>query len=222
MGMIDSLVSVVRESYDGLMGLFPSAVGQSVNVLILAILIAVVALFIWYFYRTLSQRNLISLNLSQYNTSDHPTMNKILATILYLLEYMILMPFLISLWFAALSVFVLLIASERSVIQILMLAASMVLAIRILAYSNGEISKDLAKLFPFITLSVFILTPGSFDLGNVLGRFADLPSLFTNIFYFLLVLLIVEILLRVVYMLIQLWRSREEISGEVVVVRKGK
>jgi len=213
--VIDRFVEGITGAYGGILGYFSPEVGQAVNVFIIAVLIAITALFVWYFYRTLSQKNLISLNLSQYNRSEHPVYSKFLATGLYLLEYIILMPFLIFVWFAALSIFTLLITSERTVVQILMLSASLILAIRILAYTNQEISRDLAKLFPFITLSVFLLTPGSFDLSNSLSKLGSIQGLFTNILYFLLVVFAVEILLRVASTVVQFSRSAEKLSSGV-------
>ncbi len=217
MGLIEDFISAVKEAYDLVIGIFPGPAGQAVNVFVIAILVAVVSLFIWYFYRSLSQRNLISLNLGQYNNSEHPAASKTLALLFYFLEYIIIMPFLIGLWFAALAVFILVIASERSVAQVLMLTAALVAAVRILAYSNSEISRDLAKLFPFITLSVFLLTPGSFDLNNLFGKFSELPVLITSIFYFIFVIFAVEIILRVIYTIRRLFADK---FGEGVAVRR--
>ncbi len=217
-GVIESFAEGIGAFYSGVLGAFPSAVRQALNVFIIAVLIAGISMFIWYFYRSLSQRNLISLNLSQYNTSEHSVTSKLLATSFYLLEYVVLMPVLIFFWFMALSVFIFLIASERTVVQILMLTASLVLAIRILAYWNEEISRDLAKLFPFITLSVFLLMPGSFELSNILKKLGNISGLFNYIVYFLLAVLFVEIFLRVFYTIFNVVRSGEKI-GEGVAFR---
>src|SRR3989344_2438759 len=122
------------------------------NVLFLAVVLAVISLFIWEFYKSTSKRNLIRLDLKKYNYSEHPFVSKILAIALYLIEYIIIIPFLIILWFTGLSIVLLLIA-ERPINEILFISAALIGAIRILAYYKVEMSKDLAKLFPLITLS---------------------------------------------------------------------
>ena len=86
----------------------------------------------------------------------------------------------------------------------------MVAAIRMLAYYNQEIAKDLAKLFPFITLSLFILTPGAFNVEGILNQLNALPSLFRSIFSFLIVIFIVEIILRIIYTATEFLRTEEE------------
>lgn len=185
--------------------IYPSSL--AFNVLIFSIALAVVSLFIWYFYRSISKRNLINLDLDQYNTSDHPFFSKLFALLLYLVEYIIVMPLLIVLWFAGLSIVLLVIAKERPTHEILLIAAAIIGAVRILAYFHGEISKDLAKLFPFITLSVFLLSPGELNYEQMLSKVYEIPALFNNILSFVLVVLLIEVVLRLFYSIFLFWAS---------------
>jgi hypothetical protein len=185
-----------------------------VNVLLLAVILTIVSLFIWEFYKSTSKRNLITLDLRKYNTSEHPLFSKLLASFFYLLEYLIVMPILIAFWFTALSVVLLLIAEDRPVSEILLIAAAMITAIRILAYFKGEISKDLAKLFPFIALSFFLLSPGELNFIDVTSRFQEIPDLLGHILSFVFVIFMVEIVLRIFYAFYEFWRSEEEVNRE--------
>jgi small-conductance mechanosensitive channel len=180
------------------------------SVFVLAITLAIVALFIFKFYKSISKKTIIRLNLKKYNTSEHPVGSKVLAMVLYLLEYIIFMPFLIALWFVALAIVLLLIAEEQTIGYILWISVSMIGAIRILAYVKKEVSEDLAKLFPFITLSVFLLTPGEFSLDILSEKISMIPLLLSNIFSFILVVLLIEIILRVFYTVYTFWASEEE------------
>src|SRR3989338_3540783 len=123
-----------------------------IQIAVLVVLITVVALAIFSFYKSLGKKDLISLNLYTYNRYDHPTMKKIFAVILYLIEYILIIPFFIILWSLILSVTLLLLI-DSNVGYVVLLTAALIASIRILAYYRGEISKDLAKLFPFFTLS---------------------------------------------------------------------
>ena len=82
--------------------------------------------------------------MSKYNYSNHAVAKKFFATIFYLLEYVIVTPIIIVLWFAALAIVLMLIAESYSIDQVLLVSAAIIGAIRILAYYKGEISKDLA------------------------------------------------------------------------------
>ncbi|MFH1425506.1 MAG: hypothetical protein ABIG28_02130 [archaeon] len=194
----------------------PDQGALALTVLLFAIALVIVAIFIWNFYRSTSKRNLIDLNLRKYNHSEHPLMYKVFATVLYLLEYIVIMPFLITLWYAGLAFVLLLIAKERPINDILLISAAMIAAIRILAYYRTEIAKDLAKLFPFITLSVFLLTPGEFNLEQIVSHIYKIPISLNILFYFILVVAVVEIILRFVYTMFEFWRSEEEATGGVI------
>ena len=197
--------------YNWFLNLFPSYLSGAVQVLFFAVLLAVVSIFIWKFYNSLSKKNLISLNLRQYNRADHPAVSKILAIILYFLEYIIIVPFLILIWFAALSIVILLVSEGKDTGDILVVTAAIVGAIRILAYYNREISKDLAKLFPFVTLSVFLITAGAFNFDRVISQISEIPKFLGNTLYFLFAVFIIEIVLRVFYTIIYFWDTEEEI-----------
>lgn len=191
----------------------------TMNVLIFSILLAVASFFIWNFYKSISKRNLIELNLSEYNTSEHPLASKFFAIILYLLEYLVIMPLLIALWYAALSVVLLLIASDVSISGVLFVSAVIIGAIRLLAYFHSEIAKDLAKMFPFIALSFFLLSFESFgktfNIGEITSKISQISSYYGEVFSFVLVVFGIEIVLRIFYTIYEFWRSEEEAAGNV-------
>ena len=209
MGATESLFEGLFKVYQSILGIFPESWTSFITLILAMILVVIVALFIWYFYKSLSQKDLITLNLYKYNRSEHPTISKILAVMLYFIEYILVMPFLILVWFTALAFIILVIADQQSVQGVLFLSAVLIGAIRILAYVHKEIAQDLAKLFPFITLSIFLLSPGAFNLEGVFLRAAGLGILFDQVFAFFFVIFVVEIILRLGSTVRSFWRSGE-------------
>lgn len=186
----------------------------AVSVIVLLATLVVASLFIFKFYKSLSKRNLISLNLYKYNTSEHPITNKVFAMLLYLIEYVFFIPFLIMLWFAGIAVFVLLISSDSLTVDyILWVSAALIGAIRVLAYIRTEIATDLAKMFPFTTLSFLLLSAGNFDLDLLMTNLRTIPSLLNHILSFIVVVLVIEIIMRAFYTLYEFWKS--EGGGQV-------
>ena len=49
------------------------------------------SVFVFYFYRYLAKKNLIELNLEQYNKYSHPGIIKFFAAIFYFIEYIIIL-----------------------------------------------------------------------------------------------------------------------------------
>lgn len=187
----------------------------ALDVLSLIAILTVISFFIWYFYKSISKKDIIELNLKEYNQTEHPIWNKIFAIFLYMVEYILIMPILIILWFAALSVVLFFLATETSVNDLLLIAAALIGSIRILAYFHSEISKDLAKLFPFITLAVFLLSIKNFNLSTIFTKIKEIPSFFDNLFSFFLVIFVMEIVIRLVYAIVIFWQS-EEIENQIL------
>jgi len=187
------------------------------------IVIAIYAIFIWKFYKFLARKNILRLNLNRYNRTEHPVWNKITASAFFLLEYVIIVPILVFFWFSVLSIFLLLLSKNQDVNQILIISAAIVAAIRLTSYYSNDLSKDLAKMFPFTVLAIFLLEPGFFSVSKLIERFSEIPSLFQNFLIYLVFIIILEIVLRVIFTLIEIiFSSNQQTQPNVktVVIEK--
>src|SRR3989344_4927196 len=122
------------------------------------VLIFVYSIFIWKVYRAISRKDIISLNLGQYNYLEHAVLKKILAGILYFIEYIIILPFLILFWYVIFAGVLLFFSENISIEQILLLSAAVVGSIRLLAYYDSDIAAEVAKLLPFTILAITLLS----------------------------------------------------------------
>ena len=160
--------------------------------------IVIYSIFVFYFYRFLAKKNIIELNLNQYNQYSNPALVKFFAVIFYIIEYVILLPILTFFWFAILSILILLLAKDIDVNTILLISAALVASVRVTAYVNEDLSKDLAKMVPFTLLAIAITTSGFFSIGNLLSRISEIPSLFSNVPYYLLFIVAIELIMRTI------------------------
>lgn len=213
-GIADFLSGFV-EGYSKLFMILPEEYFSLVNVFIFAVLISLYAVFTWKFYRLLSKKDILSLNLSQYNNVEHPLLNKLVAISLYLIEYIIIMPALIFFWFGILALIILLLSQSLEIGQVIIVSAAMVAAIRILAYYEEDLSKDMAKMFPFTILAIFILSPEFFSLQRVANNLTLIPELFIQIMYFLVLIVSIEFLLRILDLGIRFVFSRKGEQEEI-------
>lgn len=186
---------VITEALEYIYSL-PLIYQQIYTVAIYIILISVYSVFIWKVYRLISKKDIISLNLRQYNSFDHPTLNKIFAGILYFIEYMIILPFLVLFWYLLFALVLILFSEIASLEQILLLSAAVVGSIRLLAYYNHDISADVAKLLPFTILAITLLNHKLIDVARF-NEFADsIGQSFVFIGFVLLFIVGLEIILR--------------------------
>jgi hypothetical protein len=181
------------------------------------IFIAIYSVFVWKFYKFLASRDIIELNLNQYNRSKYPRFEKFFAVLLFMAEYMIILPFLVLFWFAIFSMFLLLLSESQSAQQILLIAAAIIASTRISAYISEDLSKDIAKILPFTVLAMFILGNDFFNIDTFVLKISQIPSLFNNVLMFIIFIFIVEFILRGFHSIIQLiYSSESSDSGDKV------
>ena len=202
--VLEEVKAGLMSGYNQFISLIPDKYQPLINLLIFALLISVYSIFTWHFYRNLSKKDLLELNLTKYNRTVHPFVNKALASILNIIEYIIILPFLIFFWFAILAFIILILSEGQSAAQIITISAAIVAAIRIISYYTEDLSRDLAKMFPFTVLTISLLTPNFFSLDRVLSFITEIPAFFGSIFYYLAFIIVLEIILRILDTLINL------------------
>jgi len=156
-------------------------------------------IFIWFFYRNLSKRDLFKLDLSKYERpgTKWRRTKKAGSMFLYILKYGIVFPFYVGFWFAVLTFFVFLLSEGVTIRQVALVSIALVSTIRITSYFNEDLSRDLAKLTPFVLLGVFLVKPDFFSLDLLMNRLNVMPSLGWEILKFLSFCILLEWVLRI-------------------------
>jgi len=213
MAEVGNFTTEIIGFYQEFIASLPSFVGNFFNFLILVLLVVVYSVFIWKFYKFISKKNILGLDLNKYNKSKHPFFTKLFAGIFYFIEYIIVLPFLIFFWFAVFTLFLMFLTQELEIHTLLIISATIVAAIRMTSYYKEDLSKDIAKLLPFTLLAISILTPNFFNVERIFTHFNELPNFFGNIAYYLLFIIILEIILRFFDFIFSLF-GVEEINEE--------
>ncbi|MBI4116354.1 hypothetical protein HY449_01280 [Candidatus Pacearchaeota archaeon] len=156
------------------------------------VLIFFYLILVWKFSKFISKKNIFGINLNRYNTSEHGT----LGGFFYFLEYIVILPFLVFVWFSFLAISLIILNAELDVNNVLIISAAVVAAIRMTAYYSHKMSLELAKLLPLNLLAVSILSPGFFEFAGIIGNIAGVANLLGNIFNYFAFIIILEGLLR--------------------------
>jgi len=225
--VFQSISNVLIDAYNALLAAVPQSVQQFILFFGIALFIVVSALLIYLFYQSISKKNLFGLNLNKYNRSKHPLMTKLLAGVFYILEYLLLLPFVIFLWFIAFTFFLILLAGEAvEVNTLLLVAATTIAAIRMISYHNEDLARDVAKLIPLTLLATSLLNPNFFSITRIFGQIKEIPSLFGSVLVFLFFIIILEFVMRVLDFLFSLFQfgtlgiETEETAEEEEKVKK--
>jgi hypothetical protein len=210
------------EVVNNFLNLLRSSNGEINLIFILAFftaIIAIYAVFVYYFYKFLAKKNIIELNLGKYNTYEEAGLIKFFAVIFYIIEYIIILPIVTFFWFAVLAIFLLALAENLEASTILIVAASLVASVRVTAYISQNLSQDLAKMLPFTLLGLALTQPGFFSVGALFERVGTIPSLFSNLPYYLLFIIGLELLMRFADLIFNIFREEpieeEERESEV-------
>jgi len=144
----------LSEFYHSFLGIMPGWMQTFVNLFLLVIVVFIYAVFVWKIHKLVAKKNIIELNLRQYNKSEHPFFTKLIAGVLYFAEYILIVPFLTFFWFAVFATFITLLTEDIPSATILLISAVTVGAIRMTAYYRENLSRELAKLLPLNLLAV--------------------------------------------------------------------
>jgi magnesium-transporting ATPase (P-type) len=160
-------------------GHFLNPDGSGITFLLFVIGIAIYALFVWYFYRFISKRDLFPKFFYILEGEEKPTKAK---TLTFVGIYIFSFPIIIFLWFTVLAFFVYMIAEEMPMYLAIFVSMSIIAVVRILAYYREEASKEIAKMIPYAILAFFLTSAAVYqdphfftekDLGSVPSKFIE-------------------------------------------------
>ncbi|MFA4953570.1 MAG: hypothetical protein WC584_05080 [Candidatus Pacearchaeota archaeon] len=196
-GVIESIVNELVGVYSSFISSLPPFAGEFVNLFLLVLLIVLYSVFIWKIHKFIAQKNILELNLNQYNKSEHPFFAKIWAGLLYFIEYIIILPFLVFIWFSVFTFFLVVLSGGTiEVKNTLIISAIIVAAIRMTAYHSRNLSREVAKLLPFNLLAFFILNFTSFDVIDIIKQISKIPLFLESIIIYFVFIIILELILR--------------------------
>ena len=204
--VLELLVDFGRETYPTLMAI---------------IAIAVYSGFVFMFYRILAKKDLLTLDLSKYADDFGGKVKKYLRSMLFVVQYIVVVPILIAFWTLVLAVILTLLSDSSDHTRNALIATSVVGAVRILAYWTEDLSRDVAKMLPFAVLGVYLVSSTSVQWSEFRELLESLPELAKSFFSSLVLLAILETLLRIVTTLKRIrskrWKRKKmqkEISRE--------
>ena len=160
---------------------------------------AIYAVFIFKFYRFIAGRDIFNIDLSRNDASSVPALRDFFSLIWYVIRFIVLFPAFAFFWVAILTVMLAFLSEGRALSQILIIALATVSAVRVCAYYDEDLSRDLAKILPFAVLSFLLVNASPVDVGASLAVLREVNSQWGTIIYYWLFLVALEFALRLVF-----------------------
>ena len=184
---------------------------------------SVYAIFIFRFYRFLAAKDIFKLDLSKHNHANFKFVRKTIGLAFYTVKYLIMFPVFAFFWFLVLAVLLSFMSQDQQVENVMLVSMAIVGAIRVAAYYNEDLSRDLAKILPFAMLGIMLID--SSILATVSASVANIKEIGSNfelMLYYLILIVAMEFVLRVIYVLMSSLMSysdrlqKEETEEELV------
>ena len=195
---------------DGIGLIFPNGLSLDGGLELLAPVMVVLlgmaayAVFVFKFYRFVAARDMFGLDLSKNDGMRDAIAWDLIFLVWYVVRYLILFPAFGFFWFAVLTLILVFLSEDRELSTILMIAMATVCAIRVSAYYNEDLSRDLAKILPFAVLGVFIIDTSFFNVQSSLDTLREISQHRELIAYYLIFLVVLEFALRFVFVVFKL------------------
>ena len=162
------------------------------------LLMSAYAVFVFKFYRFVASRDMFAIDLSRYEDVSLQWLRSSFHVVLYVLKYLVLFPVFAFFWFAVLTLILALLSKGQAFSDSLMIAIATVGAIRVTAYYNESLSRDMAKILPFTVLAVFLVDVSFFSVDDSIESLKEARYHTEEILYYLLLLVVLELVLRII------------------------
>lgn len=207
---MERLFRGILDLYQAFKEVFPPALGNFFDLMLLVLFVFLYVFFVWKLYKFVSTRDFLGLTFEKYSSAKTSS----LAGFLYLLEYLILSPFLIFIWFTIFTIFLIFLTGETILVSTLLIVSATVISVtRITSYYNKQLSEEVAKMLPLTLLGVAIISPDFFNIERIFSRFGEIPSFLNQIFIYLLFIFLLETILRLFKFIFSLIGVEEKVEN---------
>ena len=155
------------------------------------------AAFVFKYYRFVASKDMFALDLSRFEEQSLRWARSTLHVILYVFKYLIVFPVFAFFWFSVLTLILAFLAKDQSFAETLLVALATVGAIRVTAYYDEDLSRDLAKILPFAVLAIFLIDASFFSVGESLDILTEAWDYTEKIVYSLSFIVALELVLRI-------------------------
>ena len=111
----------------------------------------------------MSVRNVLGIDLSGLRKSGRP-LHILLYCLSYAVMYGVVFPFLSYIWFWVLATMLAFLYNNKEPQELLLIGMAVLTAVRVTAYYNEDLSRDISKILPYGLLGIFLVNLGEFDL----------------------------------------------------------
>lgn len=196
--IVDDTLGAISLVYNVLEAMFGSI---SASAIFFIIGIYIFALFYDFFFERLSRKEIFKIELKAINLEYSYTDMSFGQIFRFLIKSVVFFPLLASIITIFTTIFLILMSKDQSVQTIASISVAVVMVVRILAYTNERLAKDVSKVLPFALLTVILTNPTTFAESDLINRgnelLASANSLIPLFFTFIAIEIVLQPLMQI-------------------------
>ena len=170
------------------------------------------AVFIYRFYRFVAGRDVFK---------PLPEDNPLWKKILHVIQFVFFYPLLAFVWFLVISILLASLSETVTIGNIFLASMATIATVRVLAYYDENLSREVAKLVPLALLGVMLLDISKLSIDAPITVISMLPAVADTLFYYFVFVVLLEFILRVVSWpirhrkwIFKTWKSKKSDNDE--------
>jgi hypothetical protein len=184
---------------------------------ILALEMVIYSVLIFNYYRFLAKRDIVKFDLDKYKETG----DRAITGFLNFIQTMAVYPVILFIWFVFLAAVLGFLGKNETAENILLLSMALISTVRITAYYNEDLSKDLAKMLPFTLLGIFIVDQQYFNFQVSWTLIKSLPENWHLLIYYFVFIFIMELVLRIFWIIKKVpQKKQKDVETEVKPIEK--
>jgi len=168
----------------------------SATALFFIIGIYIFAIFYDFFFERLSRKEIFKIELKAINLEYSYTDMSFGQIFRFLIKSVVFFPILASVITIFTTIFLILMSKDQPVATIASISVAVVMVVRVLAYTNERLAKDVAKVLPFALLTVILTNPTTFAQADLITRGNELIASANSLIPLFFTFIAIEIILQ--------------------------
>ena len=195
---------------DALRGLsFDMALEHMRPAIMFALVLAAYTMTVFYFCRFISKRDVIRFQYAGLRSlvARNTALRVLLFSWIWSIRYGVLFPLVAYGWFIMLTVMMAILYNSREPAQLILISMSVITAVRVTAYLDEDLSRDIARILPFALLGLFIASFNDIEIGATVRLLRESVQEWERLLYYWVYVILQELVLRFGVPVVQVGRN---------------
>ncbi len=165
---------------------------------VFALVLAMYTMIVFYFCRFIARRDLFRFQHVALNNlvAHNAILRVLLFSSIWIFRYCLIFPLLAYGWFFMLTVMLAILYNSKEPAHLIIISMSVITAVRVTAYFEEDLARDIARILPFALLGLFVANLADIDIEATSQLLRESGNEWERLLYYWVYVILQEIVLR--------------------------